>query len=251
MAQGSRPSQSSIQNKAKKRREKRFPNESQANTPSNLISERQVTTYHWHMLNERLKNLRLAKGMTLQQVGDAFGISKVSVSTWESGKTNPDHKKLEKLAELFGSSVNYLITGVDDDSNGAFLSGKIPFFEWETIKFGTKPQEGNAWVTPLHCKPSKAAFATRYTASSSLGWQPTGIPAGSILVVDPESQFGPGDFILVELSSSELLLAKMSVTPENKKLMLRIDSLNFKPIAQASAKTIGTVLEWQMSGKLK
>jgi transcriptional regulator with XRE-family HTH domain len=203
------------------------------------------------MLNERLKNLRLAKGMTLQQVGDAFGISKVSVSTWESGKTNPDHKKLEKLAELFGSSVNYLITGIDDDSNGGFLSGKIPFFEWETIKFGSKPQEGNAWVTPLHCKPSKAAFATRYIASSSLSWQPTGIPAGSILVVDPESQFGPGDFILVELSSSELLLAKMSVTPENKKLMLRIDSLNFKPIAQASAKTIGTVLEWQMSGKLK
>ena len=48
------------------------------------------------MLNERLKNLRLAKGLTLQQVGDSFGISKVSVSTWESGKTNPERKRLEK-----------------------------------------------------------------------------------------------------------------------------------------------------------
>ena len=189
--------------------------------------------------------------MTLQQVGDEFGISKVSVSTWESGKTNPDHKKLEKLAELFGTSVNYLITGIDDDSNGTFLSGKIPFYEWGTIKFGLTPQEGNSWVTPLHCKPSKVAFATRYTASSSLGWQPAGIPAGSILIVDPEIQFGPGDFILLEHSSNELLLAKVSVTPENKKLMLRVDSLNFKPISQASAKTIGTVLEWQISGKLK
>ena len=203
------------------------------------------------MLNERLKNLRLAKGMTLQQVGDAFGISKVSVSTWESGKTNPDHKKLEKLAELFGSSVHYLITGIDDDTNSTFSSDKIPFCEWETIKFGFKPPQGNSWVTPLHCKPSKAAFATRYTASSSLGWQQAGIPAGSILIVDPDIQFGPGDFILVQLASSELLLAKMSVTPENKKLMLRVDSLNFKPISQATAKTIGTVLEWQMSGKLK
>ena len=70
------------------------------------------------MLNERLKNLRLAKGLTPQQVGDAFGISKVSVSTWESGKTNPDQKKLEKLAELFGSSVQYLITSETNPTGG-------------------------------------------------------------------------------------------------------------------------------------
>ena len=133
------------------------------------------------MLNERLKNLRLAKGMTLQQVGDAFGISKVSVSTWESGKTNPDHKKLEKLAELFGTSVHYLITGIEDESTSSFPSEKIPFCEWETIKFGFTPPKGITWVTAMHCKPSKAAFATRYRASSSLAWQLPGVPAGSSL----------------------------------------------------------------------
>jgi hypothetical protein len=42
--------------------------------PTNLMNW-QVTNYHWQMLNERLKNLRLAKGLTLQQVGDVFGIS--------------------------------------------------------------------------------------------------------------------------------------------------------------------------------
>jgi transcriptional regulator with XRE-family HTH domain len=43
------------------------------------------------MLNERLKSLRLAKGLTLQLVGDFFGISKVSISSRETGKSNPDH----------------------------------------------------------------------------------------------------------------------------------------------------------------
>jgi len=203
------------------------------------------------MLNERLKNLRLAKGLTLQQVGNEFGISKVSVSTWESGKTNPDQKKLEKLAQLFGSSVQYLVTGTPDDSTGVVYTDKIPFYEWESIKCGFTPKNGNSWVTPLHCKPSQASFATRYIASSSLGWQSPGIPAGCILIIDPESQKGPGDLILVELTSKELLLARVSSTPDNKKIVHRVDSVNFKPIPQSAFKTIGVVLEWQISGKLK
>ena len=211
----------------------------------------QVTTYHWHMLNERLKNLRLAKGLTLQQVGDVLGISKVSVSTWESGKTNPDGKRLEKLVDLYGTSIKYLITGVEDDLPNNDTHEKVPFCQWETIKFGFTVPKESSWITPLHCKPSKSAFATRYTASSALGWQAPGIPAGSILIVDPGIQAGTGDYLIIEIASGELLIAKLSITPDNKKLLLRVDSLNFKPISQVKYKTIGTVLEWQMSGKLK
>jgi transcriptional regulator with XRE-family HTH domain len=203
------------------------------------------------MLNERLKNLRLAKGLTLQQVGDVLGISKVSVSTWESGKTNPDRKRLEKLVELYGTSANYLITGIEEDSSNLSNFEKVPFCRWETIKFGFTVPKDDSWITPLHCKPSKSAFATRYIASSSLGWQTPGIPAGSILIVDPGIQSGAGDYIIVELASGELLIGKLASTPDNKKLLLRVDSINFKPISQVNYKTIGTILEWQMSGKLK
>ena len=104
--------QSGQQSTAKTRLEKTLKGDPPVNTPTHLRKHWQITTYHWHMLNERLKNLRLAKGLTLQQVGDAFSISKVSVSTWESGKTNPDRKRLEKIADLYGTSVQYLVTGV-------------------------------------------------------------------------------------------------------------------------------------------
>ena len=107
----------------------------------------QVTTYHWHMLNERLKNLRLAKGLTLQQVGDVLGISKVSVSTWESGKTNPDGKRLEKLVDLYGTSIKYLITGVEDDLPNNDTHEKVPFCQWETIKFGFTVPKESSWIT--------------------------------------------------------------------------------------------------------
>lgn len=203
------------------------------------------------MLNERLKNLRLAKGLTLQQVGDSLGISKVSVSTWESGKTNPDRKRLEKLAELYSTTVQYLVTGIEDETFNSNTSGKVPFYQWEKIKLGISTPIENSWVTPIHCNPSRSAFATRYTGSSSLGWQAAGIPAGSILIVDPEIQSGSGDYLLVESNTGELLLTKQSVTPDNKKLLLRADSLNFKPVTTKAYKTVGTVLEWQISGKLK
>lgn len=203
------------------------------------------------MLNERLKNLRLAKGLTLQQVGDVFGISKVSVSTWESGKTSPDRKKLEKLAELFGISVQYLITGTEEESSTSSQTFRIPFFEWHKIKSGLNISKSNSWVVPIHSKPSDKAFATRYVSSSALVWQPTGIPAGSVLIVDPESAAGPGDFVIIEPSDKKIILSKLTVTPDNKKFLVSVESHTFKPIEPAELKVIGTVLEWQLTCKLK
>ena len=251
MALGLAQERSGQQSRAKKRRETTSKNDPLDCAPAHLRKLRQVTTYHWRMLNERLKNLRLAKGLTLQQVGDVFGISKVSVSTWESGKTNPDRKRLEKLAELYSTTVQYLVTGIEDDTFSSNSTGKVPFYQWGKNKVGISTPDENSWVTPIHSTPSKSAFATRYTGSSSLGWQPPGIPAGSLLIVDPEVKPGSGDYLLVENNTGELMLAKQSVTPENKQLLLRADSLNFKPVNLNTFKTIGTVLEWQISGKLK
>ena len=203
------------------------------------------------MLNERLKNLRLAKGLTLQQVGDSFGISKVSVSTWESGKTNPGRKRLEQLAELYGTSIQFLVTGIDNEKFGTNNDGKVPFFKWEHLKSDLRSTDKKSWVKPIHCHPSKSAFATRYTATSSLGWQSPGLPAGSILIIDPEIQTGNGDYLLLETVSGEVLIAQQAAAPGNKLFFIRVDSLNATPIPSNSYKVIGTILEWQMSGKLK
>jgi transcriptional regulator with XRE-family HTH domain len=203
------------------------------------------------MLNEKLKNLRLAKGLTLQQVGDVFGISKVSVSTWESGKTNPSRKRLEQLADLFGTTIQFLVTGIDSEVLGQNDSEKVPFCAWEFIKSDLRSSEEKSWIKPIHCRPSKTAFATRYVTPSSLAWQSPGIPGGSILIIDPEIHAGNGDYLLVETDSGEVLIAKQAVTPDNKSFLIRVDSLNSKPIPPRGFKTIGTILEWQISGKLK
>jgi transcriptional regulator with XRE-family HTH domain len=201
------------------------------------------------MLNERLKNLRLAKGMTLQQVGDAFGISKASVSSWESGKSHPDHKKLEKLAELFCTSVQYLIAGMADNANPENTG--VPFLSWNSLSSRkVKPKENFQRVTPLHSRPGKNSFATRYPGSSERNWQFNGVPAGSLLIVDPDLKAGPLDTVLVQFEDNTLRLAKFEQTPENKKILVAADTTNFQPIQIASIKILGVALEWQLSGKI-
>jgi transcriptional regulator with XRE-family HTH domain len=201
------------------------------------------------MLNERLKNLRLAKGMTLQQVGDAFGISKASVSSWESGKSNPDHKKLEKLAELFETSVQFLISGISSFANPE--NNGVPFFSWNNVSSRNANLTNDfQTVTPLHSRPGVNSFATRYPGSPDRNWQFKEIPAGSLLIVDPDLKPGPLNTVLMLFDDGALGLAKFEQTPENKKVLIAADTSNFQIIPIASIKILGVALEWQLSGKL-
>jgi transcriptional regulator with XRE-family HTH domain len=202
------------------------------------------------MLNERLKNLRLAKGMTLQQVGDAFGISKASISSWESGRSNPDHKKLETLAELFGTTVQFLIAGNIDHTTANSTAIKVPFIEWSSLLHKQDVSKNPSLVTVLHSSPSDKAFATRYPASQTIQWQLGTIPAGSLLIVDPSIVPGPHDTVIAQ-TDDEIVLAKLSSTPANKSILVKADTSEFLQIAVGKSKLIGVVLEWQMSAKLR
>lgn len=60
-----------------------------------------------------IKKLRKEKGLTQQEVADIVGITATGVSYWESGNAVPNTETLNKLANYFGVTVNYLL-GVKD-----------------------------------------------------------------------------------------------------------------------------------------
>jgi transcriptional regulator with XRE-family HTH domain len=58
----------------------------------------------------KAKELRMKKGLSLQQVADGVGSSKAHVWEIETGKNrNPSIDSLNKLADFYGVSVAYLI----------------------------------------------------------------------------------------------------------------------------------------------
>ncbi len=62
-------------------------------------------------IGDRLKELRVRKGQSLQQVADAIGASKAHIWELESNRSrNPSLDLLQKLATHFGITVAYLIS---------------------------------------------------------------------------------------------------------------------------------------------
>ena len=55
--------------------------------------------------------LRQAKGMTQQQLAAALNVSHQAVSKWENGAALPDIQTLVELTQLFGITVEQLLSG--------------------------------------------------------------------------------------------------------------------------------------------
>ncbi len=61
------------------------------------------------MLNQRIKELRLARGINQVKLAEALGVTKQSVSNWENDNIQPSIEILMKLAEYFCVSTDYLL----------------------------------------------------------------------------------------------------------------------------------------------
>ena len=64
------------------------------------------------MLGEKLKALRMEKGITQEQLGEIFGVSAQAVSRWENDTADPDISLLPGLAIYFDVTVDALL-GMD------------------------------------------------------------------------------------------------------------------------------------------
>lgn len=58
---------------------------------------------------DRLKELRIERGITQEEVGKVVNTSKMAVSHWEKGHSEPSIAQLILLTEYFGVSADYLI----------------------------------------------------------------------------------------------------------------------------------------------
>ena len=60
-------------------------------------------------ISEKITNLRKEKNLSQEALAEALGVSRQSVSKWESGTALPDTDKIVAMSELFGVSTDYLL----------------------------------------------------------------------------------------------------------------------------------------------
>lgn len=70
---------------------------------------------------ERLKNLRKEKELTQTQLAKMIGISRGALSLYETGKREPDYCTLQKFADFFNVSTDYLL-GRNMHKKGSYTS---------------------------------------------------------------------------------------------------------------------------------
>lgn len=58
---------------------------------------------------ERLKQLRVEAKLTQQQMAEAFNIKQPTYAQWETGRTKPKGETLERFADFFNVSTDYLL----------------------------------------------------------------------------------------------------------------------------------------------
>ena len=56
-------------------------------------------------------------GVTSYKVSKDTGVTQTSLSNWKSGRNTPSTKTLQKIADYFGVSVDYLMTGKEETSD--------------------------------------------------------------------------------------------------------------------------------------
>ena len=62
---------------------------------------------------ERMKELRLERGLTQEEVGKIIGVKRYSVYSYEKGRACPEMKGLVALADFFEVSMDYLAGRTD------------------------------------------------------------------------------------------------------------------------------------------
>ena len=73
-------------------------------------------------VGERIKELRSKVGWTQAELADRSGFTPQTVSNWESGSREPDIDTLIKLSSLFNVSLDYLLSGKEQEEKVVIMS---------------------------------------------------------------------------------------------------------------------------------
>lgn len=95
-------------------------------------------------LGEKIVKQRKELNYTQEQLADILGVSRQSISKWESDIAYPETDKLIELGKLFGCSMDYLLKEEVTEKSGVQESGFAEKVEEISKKVMTDKNKGKA-----------------------------------------------------------------------------------------------------------
>lgn len=112
-------------------------------------------------LSDKIMNLRKRNGWSQENLAERLGVSRQSVSKWESGASVPDLDKILMLSKIFEVSTDFLLR---DDMDMDFGDGPEPEFDTQDGPYVRRVGSDEAWE---YLEAGKS-FAARIAAGTAL-----------------------------------------------------------------------------------
>jgi transcriptional regulator with XRE-family HTH domain len=78
-------------------------------------------------VGRRLKQCRVACGLTQEQVAGVLNINRTTYTKYETGVSEPSHELLRQIVEIFGTDFNSILGGEDSFEHNVF-DAKMPMY---------------------------------------------------------------------------------------------------------------------------
>ena len=92
------------------------------------------------MLKENISMLRSVNGYSQEEVAEKIGVSRQAYAKWEKGETVPDVERCQKLAELYGVTIDSLINFSDKVGTTTLIPGPKGKHIFGTAKINDRGQ---------------------------------------------------------------------------------------------------------------
>lgn len=186
-------------------------------------------------MGQKIYDLRIKKGMTLEELGNKVGVGKSTVRKWENGIiANMKRDKISKVAEALGTTPAYLM-GWDEENKASDVLNIPNIFPIELKKY---PLLGEiACGEPLFCNEDRESYIL----------SGTGIDADFCLMAHGDSMINArildGDIVFIKkqeevengqiaavIIDDEATLKRINYYPEQNMIILKPENSQYSDI---------------------
>lgn len=86
----------------------------------------------------RIKELRLEAGILQADLANQLKVRQNTVSTWETGRSEPDLDALRELSKIFNTSIDYILGNTDIKKAPSYEDAGLSTEEAELLKLFRK-----------------------------------------------------------------------------------------------------------------
>ncbi len=184
--------------------------------------------------------------MSEQQFADAIGVSRGAVQQWERpGGTAPRRSNQQRVATVLGISVVELLSGGSNVGGRLLVRAEVPLIsEVEagnyTVIDNFKPK-GRFDTIAVSVEVKRHTYALRVHGDSMASDTGDSFPEGSIIVVEPEMEAVPGDYVIALNAGHETTFKQL--VRDGGELFLKPLNARYPIRPLGRAKVIGVVRE--------